>query len=689
MEERLLNDWKIISRSNDSGFSVVYKVARDDGVICAIKEMSLPRSEKDMDALISAGIVSSYEEATNFFATAIQDELNLMKKFNGSPNILNFFGFAQKPSEDQTSVKYYLRMEYAEDIKSYFIKNDVSQKDVAKLAIDICTALEVISNNNITHNDIKPANIFIDNNGNFKLGDFGIASTVGNNNFVPFGTLNYLSPEVCSRKQTLFSSDLYSLGLVMYKLLAGELPFVSEDVSESKALEMRLSGKEIPAIDGVNKQLMEIVTKACSYNPQERFNNASQMKQALLALTNLSDKKHKVNFTSTIIENTISIYDNELLLNQNVNINVKSVKEARLKNISTKGLIKRAIYIVVFIALLLGGGFVYSLNRTCPTGKVNKLGSCVKGHYYCDTGYILTGDKCRKTEETIDAKVQYTCKDGYTRNGELCINNEVREPKPYSKCAVDGYNLNNNTNKCEMTVSADASPVLNCTGNECLTESQKSYSCADSSYKLNGTKCTKSTSSTVAAKSNYSCAAGGTLAGNICNYTAEPTTSGGGYWWWGGGQPTCEKGQYSYMDRKCHYSEGASLTYSCDEGILSGTNCIISKEVKVDAKVSYSCPKGYALVLDSNMCGKASNVTKYVCPDNAVLKGTKCYTTTTMDATTMYKCDEGFTLAGAQCVKNEEVKAVKKYTCSKVYTLNGDKCEKYSEKQAKVQYDKK
>ena len=112
MEERLLNDWKIISRNTDGEFSIVYKVVRDDGFICAIKVMSLRRYENDMNQLINAGIVSSYEEATNFFAKAIQDELDLMKKFNGSPNILNFFEFTQEVSEDQTSAKYYLRMEY-------------------------------------------------------------------------------------------------------------------------------------------------------------------------------------------------------------------------------------------------------------------------------------------------------------------------------------------------------------------------------------------------------------------------------------------------------------------------------------------------------------------------------------------------------------------------------------------------
>ena len=685
MEERLLNDWKIISRSTDGEFSIVYKVVRDDGFICAIKVMSLPRSEQEMNELIKAGFVSSYEEATNYFAKAIQDELDLMKKFNGSPNIINFFEFTQEISEDQTCAKYYMRMEYAEDIKTHFLKNGVSQKDVVKLAIDMCSALEVISSNNVTHNDIKPGNIFIDNYGNYKLGDFGIASTIGGNNLVTFGTLNYISPEVYSRKSTLYNSDLYSLGLVMYKLLAGDLPFVGGTTPESKAIEIRMSGKEIPPIDGVNKSLMEIITKACDVNPMKRYSNASEMKGALMALTNLSDKKKKINFASSVIENTISIYDKELLLNQNFNIDVKNVKEARIKKISINDLIKRLVFFTVLIALLCGGVFIYRFNRTCPDGKINKLGSCVSGYYFCDTGYLLNGDKCKKVIESIDAKAQYTCKDGYTRNGDVCINNDVREPKPYLKCGVDGYTLNNSTGKCEFTVSSDATPVLNCTGNECLTTASKSYSCTDSSYKLNGTKCTKGTSSTVAAKANYSCAAGGTLAGTICNYTADAKSSSGGYFWWGGGQPTCDKGQYSYTDRKCHYSEAASLSYTCSQGTLSGTNCIISGNSTVDAKVSYSCPKGYSLVLDS--CVKASEVTKYVCPDNAVLRGKKCYTTTTMDSVTMFKCDDGFTLAGTQCVKNEEVKAVIKYTCSKVYTVNGDKCEKYSEKLAKVHYN--
>ena len=316
MDNKLLNEWKIVNRCNDGDFSVVYKATNNNGDICAIKEMNLPRTQDDMEILINAGIVSSLEEAATFFAQAVKNELDLMRKFKGNVNILELYDFAQEIDENRTNAKYYIRMEYAEDIKSYFERNGVSQKDVVKLGIDICTALELFYNHNITHNDIKPGNIFIDQAGNYKIGDFGIATKLGGNNFVPFGTLNYISPEVYNRKGSSNNSDLYSLGLVMYKLLSGELPFVSDNTTQRKAIEMRMSGIGIPTIDGVDYQLMNIITKACDIDSTNRYANVIEMKNELMALTDLDDKKKNIVFSAAASEATVSIYDNELLKNQ-------------------------------------------------------------------------------------------------------------------------------------------------------------------------------------------------------------------------------------------------------------------------------------------------------------------------------------------------------------------------------------
>lgn len=688
MKDKLLKDWKIIGRFTDGEFSVVYKVVRDDGVVCAIKEICLPRSNDDVELLIKNNVVSSPEEAMNYFMKSIQNEVIILKKFNGSPNFLQIYDFTQSKSENNLASTFYIRMEYAENIKTYFKNNGVSEEDVLKLGIDICSALESLSKYNVTHNDIKPGNIFIDSSGNYKLGDFGNAKNLGEKNVVVFGTPNYISPEIYNKTGTLFSSDLYSLGLVMYKLLSGELPFIDENTTESKALKKRLDGNNIPIINGVTKELMNIILKACSFDSNERYSNATLMKKELLALKNLNKKKRSINFISSNFDNTISIYDNDLLNSQKYNVNINYGKNKAIHKVEKKELLKKIIMGVVLLVLLLSGVQFYRLNRSCGEGKINQFGKCVKGYYYCDTDYVLKNDKCQKTIESVDAKVTYTCKSGYTLNGDMCINNDVREPKPTLKCAVDGYTLNTNTNKCEMTISGDASPQLNCSGNDCLIDSIKTYSCSDSSYKLNGTKCSKESKTTTPAQAVYSCGDDGTLSGNICNYVKDAETSSGVGWWWGS-TPTCSKGQYNYYDKKCHYSESAIVTYKCNNGTYDGgTNCIISNSSIVDAKVTYSCNKGYTLVLDSNMCAKTTNVTKYVCPDNAVLRGSKCYTTTTMDAVNFFECDDGFVLAGTSCIKNEEVKAVKKYTCSKVYTLNGDKCEKYSIKNAKAHYDK-
>ena len=104
MDNKLLNEWKIVNRCNDGDFSVVYKATNNNGDICAIKEMNLPRTQDDMEILINAGIVSSLDEAATFFAQAVKNELDLMRKFKGNVNILELYDFAQEILEQYNRI---------------------------------------------------------------------------------------------------------------------------------------------------------------------------------------------------------------------------------------------------------------------------------------------------------------------------------------------------------------------------------------------------------------------------------------------------------------------------------------------------------------------------------------------------------------------------------------------------------
>ena len=166
----------------------------------------------------------------------------------------------------------------------------LTEAEIVKLGIDICTALEVCSKKEIIHRDIKPENIFVNDFGDFKLGDFGIARKLEGqiSNLSRKGTPNYMAPEVFNGKDYDARADIYSLGIVLYRYLNNNrLPFLETEeqikspVERDNASAKRLRGEKLPAPSNASAKMAEVVLRACAYNPNARFQDATQMKRAL------------------------------------------------------------------------------------------------------------------------------------------------------------------------------------------------------------------------------------------------------------------------------------------------------------------------------------------------------------------------------------------------------------------------
>lgn len=119
-------------------------------------------------------------------------------------------------------------MELLTPLNEYYAEHPPTEKDILRLGIDICRALEMCAKNKIIHRDVKPSNIFISPNGDYKLGDFGVArrieATCGA--FSKKGTYDYMAPEVYRDAIYDTRADLFSLGIVLYKLMnSGRIPF--------------------------------------------------------------------------------------------------------------------------------------------------------------------------------------------------------------------------------------------------------------------------------------------------------------------------------------------------------------------------------------------------------------------------------------------------------------------------------
>ena len=181
-------------------------------------------------------------------------------------------------------------------------KKSISYRDVVRLGEDLCDALTDCSRLSIIHRDIKPDNIFVTDDGRFKLGDFGIARRLerGDLNLSQrVGSLGYMSPEVFHAQPYDLRADIYSLGLVLYRLVNGHRapftpapPAANTPDTANKANEIRLSGKPVPRpeeIPGNLERLWEIIRKACEFYPDDRYRTPEEMKKAFRELEPLTD----------------------------------------------------------------------------------------------------------------------------------------------------------------------------------------------------------------------------------------------------------------------------------------------------------------------------------------------------------------------------------------------------------------
>ena len=166
----------------------------------------------------------------------------------------------------------------------------ISWKWAVNIAIQIASALEMAHRNNIIHRDIKPHNIIITEEGVAKVTNFGIAKAVSNSTITAFGTtigsVHYFSPEHARGGFTDAKSDIYSLGVVMYEMLTGRVPF-DADTPVSVALKhmQEIAVEPIKINPLIPESLNRIIVKAMQKDPMERYQTATDMLRDLRQVT--------------------------------------------------------------------------------------------------------------------------------------------------------------------------------------------------------------------------------------------------------------------------------------------------------------------------------------------------------------------------------------------------------------------
>lgn len=195
------------------------------------------------------------------------------------PNVVSMYDVGQE--EDV----HYIVMEYVEGMTLNDLikeKAPLQVEDALHIATQICDALEHAHVNQIIHRDIKPHNILIGKNGRIKVTDFGIAraatsSTITQTGSV-VGSVHYFSPEHAKGVSTGAKSDLYSLGIVLYQMLTGRLPFLGESPISVALKHLQEDVEEPRRVNPLIPQSVEnIILKAMRKNPDERYQSATEM----------------------------------------------------------------------------------------------------------------------------------------------------------------------------------------------------------------------------------------------------------------------------------------------------------------------------------------------------------------------------------------------------------------------------
>lgn len=286
-----MSDPKLISPMLDN-FQMGAPISEHDGVCCCpamrknsddkyiVKIISVPASETKMDALLLTGAYTDRNAALVYFrqvANGILDEKKTLDALAQLEGFLPYEDCQIVPKDDGCGYDVYLLSTYRRTLERYLSRESITQLSAINLGLDLCAALSVCRQSGYMCVDLKPSNVYMVGDKEFKIGDLG---------FVKLSSLKYASlpdmyrssftaPEVADAFAALNDKlDIYAVGLILYLVFnGGKLPFSGDTAPDVKF--------EAPAF--ADEEIASIILKACDPNPAERWEDPIQMGQAIVS----------------------------------------------------------------------------------------------------------------------------------------------------------------------------------------------------------------------------------------------------------------------------------------------------------------------------------------------------------------------------------------------------------------------
>ncbi|MBQ8910217.1 MAG: protein kinase [Oscillospiraceae bacterium] len=240
-----------------------------------LKIISVPSSATQLEALLLTGALENQEAAKKYFqqrAKELTDEIAVLQGLSRQEGFLPFSGCQVVEMEDSVGYEIYILSEYRLALDRYTSKHPLSQLDAINLGLDICSSLTACRRSGFIFVNLKPSNIFINDNGEYRISDLGLIPL----NALKYAALpqhyigNYTAPEVTDPFAALNETiDVYALGMILYGIYNdGVLP-------EDRTV-------PFPAPAYADQELSEIIMKACSIDEKDRWQDPAQMGQMLV-----------------------------------------------------------------------------------------------------------------------------------------------------------------------------------------------------------------------------------------------------------------------------------------------------------------------------------------------------------------------------------------------------------------------
>ncbi|MBO4937408.1 MAG: fibronectin type III domain-containing protein [Oscillospiraceae bacterium] len=285
-----MSEIKLVSPLLD-GFVMGDPMSSHDGVRCCpamkensddkyiVKIISVPASQKQLDALLLTGAYKDAAAATEYFkelADGVVKEAETLQQLSKLEGFLPYQGWQIVPMEDgKLGYNVYLLSSYKRSLEKYLRRNPMTHLGAVNLGLDLCAALAICRRAGFMFIDLKPSNIYLTGDREYRIGDLGFASlkSLKYANLPSKYRSCYTAPELHDALATLNpTADIYALGMILYQIYNnGQLPFQN-----------RAPAEELPAPLNADYEMAEIIMKACAPDPRVRWQNPIEMGKALV-----------------------------------------------------------------------------------------------------------------------------------------------------------------------------------------------------------------------------------------------------------------------------------------------------------------------------------------------------------------------------------------------------------------------